>query len=113
VPALLKYVTKHSAFFPELNPFVEDLHLIRKIRNKWAHAEPVDDLNILTFLHATETALCQIVTEANTVCLDQVRAHKQCYLLMVAEKTLQDLTQVDYVGNTMLVYPELVPAYDD
>ena len=94
-------------------PVLNEASIARQVRNCWAHSEPIDDLVMLKFLISCETITAAICTEENYLVYEHLRSLRQCWLLLQAEKTLEEFTSYDALGNTMLTYPALLPPWSD
>lgn len=103
----------YNSDFEEVKHLTNEFHLIRRIRNCWAHQDPIDDMNIFLFLTACETVIGAIVTQDSQPSYDQVKGLKDCWLLFMADKVAQTMHSYDHNGQIILHYPELLPAFED
>ena len=114
-PLLIDLITnnKTKAEFVELKPHHNHLQQIRIMRNKWAHQEDIDDYALLAFLRACEEVVTAIVTVDTQPSYEQIRALRLCFTMLLGEKACAELTQIDHLGHPMLVYPLLLPAFEE
>lgn len=86
---------------------------IKDIRNHWAHSQVISDCQLVAFLSNCEEMVAAICTEESYPSYEQIKNLRQCWLLFAAEKVHQDLLQVDDSGHAAVVYPRLLPPFDD
>ena len=99
--------------FPELKRMYSEIWHIKDIRNHWAHSQAISDCQLAAFLNNCEDVVAAICTEESYPSYEQIKNLRLCWVVFAAEKVYQELTHSDDSGNHMIVYPRLLPPFDD
>lgn len=113
MPHMFDLAIKYRQHFAELSPVINEAKCIRKVRNCWAHSEPLDESTVIRFLLACELVVGAVCTEQTIASYEQIKAMRQCYIIHYAEKLLQEITTADEHGNPIVSYPTLMPAFEE
>ena len=67
----------------------------------------------MKFLLSCEAIAAAVCTPDSFVAYEHLKALRQCWTLLQAEKMLQEFTLFDEAGNSMISYPALLPPWTE